>query len=127
MTQQLKLEKETLNNIRKKLRNDDDHVMIGYLLGQKKEDGSLIVEEVYIPEQKTTATCAEVTSQAVFKAARDIRRNGKEVIGSVQYNGNISVFESATTREFRKDLSNQLGFDAPCLVINNTDEVYISD
>jgi len=118
----IKIEQTTAKQITEQLARDaPDHIRAGYLVGSI-EEGEIIVDGVYVPDQKSDKTGTVIGLEEQLSAFQAIKSDEKKVIGFVQYNGHFPAFESATTRKSREGLARRTGIPNLGVVVNSKKE-----
>jgi len=105
----------------------DEKEFCGYgLLTGKVEGDRVIVEGVIVPTQERSPEMVNVEGEEIKRAAILAIIQDRKVIGTVNYHGNFTTYESTMERENRKSLSSQLSMqNAPSVVINVDGELSV--
>jgi len=98
-------------------RGAQDSIRAGYLTGRLEGD-NIVVEGVFVPEQESNKVATQISPETQARSIQSLKADGKTIIGFVQYNGPFQPYESATTRETRKELSQLTGCPDMGIVVN---------
>lgn len=114
----IRLDKSTVDEITKALSDGaEDKVRMGYLTGQIQGE-NVIIEGVYVPKQESSRAYASVTAQHFVSDWRAILALNKDLVGLAQYNGKMSVFESAATNKCKEDFVRMANCPDILLIVN---------
>ena len=118
----IQIDKTTIDTITKQLAEGNTHnVRSGYLLG-KIEGENVIVEGVYVPQQKSDRASSNISQEEQLNAFKIIENDGKIIVGHALYNGPYAAYENSSTELSRYKLSKQVGCPNIGLVVNSMND-----
>ena len=89
-------------------RGFEEHIRIGYLLGHIN-DNTILIDGVYVPEQKSTRVNVHVAENVDQRAFEAVEKMGKHIVGTVTYRGDIlNLHETEWEKDARESI-HQLG------------------
>jgi len=80
----------------------------GYALTDPNKKNRIIEDVYYAPDQTNTSAHTLIPSEAVLKAARDIKQRGKKVIGWWHSHANFGTFHSGTDDQNHRTVLDQI-------------------